>query len=510
MKRATPKRRRTIEIYFVLYIAALVMLLPSKNTNNSHTATKLWDDLFKQSFTLHPEKSVLNCRLIADSTGNRIVSLDSSNLIIYSGNVKDVQYEFTVEDQSLRQKLTLVSNQPPISRSFLLFPSSEQNGIEFRWHPPEHNRMNRSFVVHVKATASPQPLLPNDSIQRMIDAAGARITAEAQFSVNIIFENSGAFSSQPIASLPGFREVPANGLSQTPNNGNVQPVFSGKLGEFSLKPQQSTVKSLAYQQWTNSVFLSGISRSELNLPSIRIEPAKSNGGTASISEMRENEIVLAGTSPDAGTMKVIITAERIADKKEVTVDFTIQPQQIQAPDIERTMYPGITYFILPKLPILTNTEVRALLRDGKTERVSSQGEQFTFTPDISDTQKILTFERKVGSNLVGQSIAIHVVPFPPPEILIDQITYQGGVVLVRTRSYGYNNLKANDTRLEVVDGNAAAPKDMRGNRQTDNKTLAIIQTFKIVPATTNKPFKFRIRAVDERGKSSAVKEITGE
>src|SRR6185369_218302 len=176
MRRPMPKRRRTIEIYFVLYIAALVMLLPSKNTSNLHNSTKLWDDLFKQSFTLHPEKTVLNCRLIADSSGNRIVSLDSSNLIVYTGNVKDVQYEFTVEDQSLRQKLTLVSNQPSINRSFLLYPASEQNGIEFRWHPPEHNRMNRNFVVHVKATASPQPLLPNDSIQRMIDAAGARIT----------------------------------------------------------------------------------------------------------------------------------------------------------------------------------------------------------------------------------------------------------------------------------------------------------------------------------------------
>ncbi len=508
MKRALPKRRRTIEIYFVLYIAALVMLLPSKTPHDSHTSSKILMDLFRQSFTLQPEKTVLNARLIADSSGNRILSLDSTNLIVYSGNVKDVQYECTVEDQSLRQKLILVSNQPSVNTLFRLNDFPSRQAIEFRWHPPEHNRMNRSFVVRIKATASPR--LQNDSLQQIIEATGARITAEAQFSVNIIFENSGAFSSQPIASLPGFQvDSSLNGISPT-QLGNPS-LGTGKLGEFSLQPQNAIVKSLAYQQWTNRIFLAGAYTGELRTPTIKIERSKTESGTATISEMRGSEIVVGGSTPDAGTMKVIITAERIADKKEVSVDFTIQPQPLAAPEIARVMYPAQTYSILPNLPMLTNMEVRAVLRDGKTERVSSpQGELFTFTPDISDTQKILMFERYAGAKQIGQSIAIHIEPFPPPEILFDQTTYQSGVVLVRTRSYGYHNSKRNEVRLEIVEGNASSPKDMRGNVQMDSKTLAIVQTFRIVPAAGNKPFKFTIRAVDERGKTSAAKVITGE
>lgn len=503
-----PKRRRTIEIYFVLYIAALVMLLPGKNNNGSHNSGKQWSELFRQTFTLQPEKATLTCRLIADSLGNRIVSMDSSNLIVCSGNVKDIQYECTVEDQSLRQKLTLISNLPSENKLFRLTPIPNRQAVEFRWHPPEHNKMNRSFIVKIKATASPQ--VQNDSIQKMIEATGARITAEAQFSVNIIFENSGAYSAQPIASLPGFRVD-----STSPNSNFIigtanQQLFQGKLGDYSLQPQNTTIKSLAYQQWTNRIFLSGTSTGELRTPTIKIERTKSEGGNATISEMRGNEIILSGVTPDAGIMKVIITAERISDKKEVSVDFTIQPQPLQAPEIDKIMYPGQTYSILPNLPMLTNMEVRAVLRDGKTERLSSpQGEFFTFTPDISDTQKILMFERYVGQKQVGQAIAIHIEPFPPPEILPNPL-FQNGVVLIRTRSFGVHNGKSNDVRLEIVEGNANTPKDQRGNRQTDSKTFAIVQTFRITPANPNKPFEFSIRAVDERGRTSSVKVINAD
>jgi hypothetical protein len=509
MKRATPKRRRSIEIYFVLYIAALVMLLPSKNAPNSHNASKNWEELFRQSFALLPEKTVLNCRLIADSSGNRIVSIDSSNLIAWTGNVKDVQYECTVEDQLLHQKLTLVSNQPTANLLFRLNELQNRRALEFRWHPPEHDRMNRSFIVRIKATASPKPLLPNDSLQRMIDAAGARITAEAQFSVNIIFENSGQFSSQPIASLPGFQPTSSGSPILQPGTLSQQ-LPQGQLGEFSLQPQNTVIKSMAYQQWSNRIFLSGTTISELRTPSIKIDPSKSDGGTATITEMRGNEIILGGITPDAGLMKVNITAERIADKKEVSVDFIIQPQPLLAPIIEQPMYPAQTYFIQPNLPMLTNMETRAVLRDGKTERVSSQqGAAFTFKPDISDTQKILMFERYVGTKQIGQSIAVHIEPFPPPEILAD-LVFQNGAVLIRTRSYGVHNDKSNEVRLEIVEGNAASPKDLRGNRQIDSKTLAIIQTFRIVPAITTKQFVFTIRAVDERGRTSALKKIQAE
>ena len=87
MKRAPTKRRRMIEIYFVLYIAALVMLLPSKNSSNQHLKNDILDEIFRQSFTLLPEKTVLNCRIFTDSTGSHILAFDSSNVIVCTVNV---------------------------------------------------------------------------------------------------------------------------------------------------------------------------------------------------------------------------------------------------------------------------------------------------------------------------------------------------------------------------------------------------------------------------------------
>lgn len=191
----------------------------------------------------------------------------------------------------------------------------------------------------------------------------------------------------------------------------------------------------------------------------------------------------------------------------MNVNFTIQPQPIQSPVIELKMYPGQSYTINPNLPMLTDGgEIKAVLRDGNRERVvSPQGAPFTFTPDIADTQKILTFERFIGTKQIGQSLSVRIESYPPPEIL--EPSYRNGLVYLQTRSYGLVNGKMNESRLEVTEGNAGNPVDQRGDMQRDAKSLVVIQTFRIRPLDAGKPFMFKIRAIDSRGKSSVVKQF---
>ncbi len=509
MKRRSTKRRRMIEIYFVLYIAALVMLLPSKRNDLLPEANaELLAAIFRQSFTLVPEKTVLNCRLLADSSGYTLLSIDSTNQIICTGNVRDVQFECEIIDQSLKQSLKLVSSQQSQNQLFTLKNIAGKSAVEFKWMPPTHERMNRSFLVRVRANATPNSLNGNDSLERLINAAGARLTAETQFSVNILFANQGAYTptgqfTQLIGFLPDTSAVASN-----PPAGN-QPMFTNPLGDYYLQPQNSLVKSIAYQQWTNKVFMAGIASTELaKAPIIKIERSQNDaGGTATISEIRGNEIIVGGSSPSSGTMKVQLTATRAADGKEMNVNFTIQPQPIQSPVIELKMYPGQSYTINPNLPMLTDGgEIKAVLRDGNRERVvSPQGAPFTFTPDIADTQKILTFERFIGTKQIGQSLSVRIESYPPPEIL--EPSYRNGLVYLQTRSYGLVNGKMNESRLEVTEGNAGNPVDQRGDMQRDAKSLVVIQTFRIRPLDAGKPFMFKIRAIDSRGKSSVVKQF---
>jgi len=514
MNRATTKRRRMIEIYFVLYIAALVMLLPSKKDDHQpQINAELLAAIFRQSFTLSPEKTVLNCRLLADSSGYSILSLDSTNLIVCTGNVKDVQYECVIVDQSLQQSLRLVASQPSPTQLFTLANVAGKLAVEFKWTPPPHERINRSFLVKVIASAAPNAVNGNDSLERLMNAAGARLTAETQFSVNIIFANGGAYpSSSTITQLNGFQPDTSRPQLTMPLGNPPTIIVRQPLGEFYLQPQNSLVKSIAYQQWTNKIFLAGIASTELSkAPIIKLERSQSEaGGSATITEIRGNEIVMGGTSPSSGTMRVQLTAIRAADGKEMNVNFTIQPQPIQPPVLELKMYPGQTYSITPNLPMLTDGgEVKAVLREGNRERVvSPQGAPFMFTPDIADTQKILTFERFIGGKLVGQSLSVRIESYPPPEVL--EPTFRGGLVYIQTRTYGTHNGKNNESRLEIIDGNAGSPVDQRGDMQRDAKTTAVIQTFRIRPLDANKPFNFKVRAIDARGKSSASKQIRGE
>ncbi|MFN8358568.1 MAG: hypothetical protein U0264_01515 [Candidatus Kapaibacterium sp.] len=514
MKRTPTKRRRMIEIYFVLYIAALVMLLPSKKDERlPEVNAELLAAIFRQSFTLVPEKTVLNCRLLADSAGYTVLSIDSTNQILCTGNVKDVQYECVIIDQSLKQSLTLVSSQPSQNQLFTITNVAGKPAVEFKWSPPVHERMNRSFLVKVRANAAPNPVNGNDSLERLINAAGARLTAETQFSVNILFANEGAYPSPSgqITQLIGFQPDTSRSAQLTPA-GSPPPITNRQLGDFYLQPQNTLVKSIAYQQWTNKIFMAGIASSEFaKAPNIKIERSQNDaGGTATITEIRGNEIILGGMSPSSGTMRVQLTALRAADGKEMNVSFSIQPQPLQSPVIEQKMYPGQTYTIIPNLPILTDGgDVKAVLREGNRERVvSPQGAPFSFTPDIADTQKILTFERFIGGKQVGQSLSVRVESFPPPEIL--EPMYRNGLIYVQTRTYGVYNGKMNESRLEILEGNAGTPVDQRGDLQRDAKSMVVIQTFRIRPLDTNKPFVFKVRAIDTRGKSSAGRTVKGE
>ncbi|MFN3782046.1 MAG: hypothetical protein ACK4SO_07715, partial [Candidatus Kapaibacteriota bacterium] len=104
---SSKRKRRIVEIYFILYLAALVFILPESSfkPKDSNNAEVIGD--FQSSFTLIPEKSSLVCNIIVEPTGYRITKIDSSNVIFYTGDFEDIQFEFTIEDQSTNRSVTL-------------------------------------------------------------------------------------------------------------------------------------------------------------------------------------------------------------------------------------------------------------------------------------------------------------------------------------------------------------------------------------------------------------------
>ena len=75
------RKHKTIEIYFVLYLAALILLIPEKKEieqqNSDFIARTYLPDM-----SLNIEQNTLNCFIDSDSSGLKIASLDSEHNIL--------------------------------------------------------------------------------------------------------------------------------------------------------------------------------------------------------------------------------------------------------------------------------------------------------------------------------------------------------------------------------------------------------------------------------------------
>ncbi|HYF03373.1 MAG TPA: hypothetical protein VEC36_08350, partial [Patescibacteria group bacterium] len=158
MANNTGRRRRSVDVYFVLYLAALILLLPNvKDEPKAESGTEFLNYLRELTdFTIQPEKTILTYQIERDSLRIKIISLDSTNAIFYSGDVEDVHYEFFVEDETLRQTLRLASDKPAPTNVFKISDRPEDRAAVFSWRPPANQKSNRFLRVRVRATARPK------------------------------------------------------------------------------------------------------------------------------------------------------------------------------------------------------------------------------------------------------------------------------------------------------------------------------------------------------------------
>ncbi len=490
------KRRRVVEIYFILYLAALIFLLPDRKDSQHlpDTDTKV----FQLPFSLQPEKAALICRMVIDSTGPAILSIDSVNTIFYSGNVRDVEFEFTVIDESVQGSLELNADKP-LSRNFRMEELTGKQAASFIWSPPENVSTNKTYIVKVKARALPTEEMKSSGI------AGNSLEYQTQFSLNILFVSDTSVGSGNLAVAPqsGFNPL---GI---PNIFGQVPALSG---DFSLVALYPKIEEIASGYWTNSVYAKNIDlkRDVLRGPLITVKCVpENNGGFAQLLEMRSDELVLRGKTPLYGTMNVEIRLTRKKDiegmSREYMTSFKVQPKMIEQPKYDKFMYPDMAYEINPRLPLMGRA-AKAYLKVDNVVRAQSQGERFTFTPDVSDIGRVAYLERYIDTMLLDRN-KITIMDFPDPDV-VNLVEINSDTVQVVTRSYGYFNKAFNEVVYFIVEGNAKF-KDLRGFINYNRKDNNTIQYFIFTAKDLSKPLRFTIRAVDKRGRTSLVKRYDG-
>lgn len=487
------RRRRTVEIYFILYLAALIFLLPDKNEKapDNDKDTKV----FQLPFSLQPEKAALICKMVMDSSGPVVISLDSTNTIFYGGNVKDVEFEFTVIDESIRGSLELTSDKPQ-TRNFRMEELPEKQAASFFWSPPQNINSNKTYIVKVKAVAKTNDKEPNN------DLSANNLTYRTQFSLNVLFVNRTGSDSGSDAAI----------AANIPNSkipfGNIFNLNAVPAGDFSLWVSNPKVEEIASGIWTNVIYANNINlnRDILKGPDVTVRlEREGSGGSAQLQARKDGELVLTGKVPNYGSMNVEVKVTRKRDSeglmREFKTSFKVQPRMIQQAKYDKFMYPDITYEINPNLPIM-GKPTKALLRDDNIIRAQSQGQRFSFTPDEQDIDKYLLFERYVDTMMLDRN-KIKIMDYPDPEI-VNMVDLNGDTVQVITRSFGLFRKEYNEVTNFILEGNARF-KDIRGYIRYNSKDNTIIQYFVFTPKDSNKPFRFTIRAVDKRGKVSLIK-----
>jgi len=495
------RKRKLVEIYFILYLSALLFLLPDgKQENIDGKGTGI--QIYQPSFNLIPEKNTLICRVVLDSAGPKIMFLDSINTIFYTGDVEDVFFEFTVEDQTINNSFTLTSDDSPNNKFFSFVQNEDRHAAQFRWSPPLQELTSKTYVVKVVATAKKKKSNGNDIDAENNDNRNVKNTA--QFSLLLIYLNEPG--GNPLFAQTYFSSVLEDTSYQftMPFQNLVPSIPTGKINMFA---SSSDIRQIAGQRWVNTIIVSNMNlRNDITSRGVEIEYSPKNiGGKAEIYDIRDDEIIIQGITPSYGKMKVKVSATRKYDGSEKYVTFNVSPEAFETPDYERYMYPEITYDIDPKLPEI-GQDVSAIIRDGTNIRAKSQkGESFKFTPANSDIDKIFYLERYIDKELLGEKYPIRVLQYPQPEI-VDIQRISDTEIEVITRSYGLRNRTRNEVESFEVDGNAKF-RDLRG-KITENKEKSFpvtLQYFLFSPKDPNKPFSFKITAVDKIGNKSLPK-----
>ncbi|NQW30264.1 MAG: hypothetical protein HQ472_07120 [Ignavibacteria bacterium] len=485
----TRKPRRRIEIYFILYLVALVLLLPDAvpvgGDSNGISLTELRLDM-------QPERVRLQTKLVTDSLGgSRLVKMDSMNIIRYYGNVNDLKFSARIEEVETGQILTIEPGESS-TQMFQIVPEPDRQAVVFKWHPNVQDLVPRTFRVTI--TGSAVPVDANGDKKGANPMSGLRISGSAQFVLATVVEREGR------QTYVNNITIIDTGRRSTDAFGNGQQNF----GQFWIDVARDRIVTLATKEWVNRISVGGAdpARDLAGMPVVKVT-GDVVGEIERYVDEKQRAIIVKGKAPRSGQLTVEVTAKR-RDGQTSTTSFVVASEPLNTIQMPDAMFPGIEYAIDVKLPSLEN--VYAVLKDGDREITSARSGVVKYKPLLRDTGRTLTLERYVDDQRVGMVFTVVVKSFPSPEIRDVRVVGGGDKKKVLVKFFGDKNLDR--PSLFVLDGNAKTPKKLFGNRReadpNERPTVSWLEEFEVDRKDASRPFTFRIQAKDTRGFSSKV------
>lgn len=509
------KRKYKIEVYFVLYLIALILLIPEdyEIVNKNQSTNK--------EFSLQVENNILNCKF--DLVDNKLIlkELDSINNIYLFGNPDIIDYEIEIISKNSKQLINSKSNNENI------IIKKVNNDLLFKWVPKFINEIPSSFIVNIIAKVKKKKngnvneyFLKNQFalnifwLNETIDTKEVDITnlindENLNLNTNLNFSQSEINKINSLGSNDTEQLMKLNQLEKKINLFNN--LNNQSIGNFDIASKYNIINSIAYKKWTNIIYFYNLNPLiELNgKPEIKInlENNKDNA-SANIVDINEKEIIIEGKTPGFSILNVNFIAKRKLDNKEVSINFIVKPIAISKPNFSSIMYPEKSYIIKPNLPILTNDQIKSVLKEEDKNRfISNEGEEFNFVPNMNDTNKNLYLERYINKDLIGERYLIKILSYPNPEIY-DYNKIGNNILQIKTKSYGTvnydNNIisKINKEKNinEKTNNEMIQYQELVGNYRVENNDNYTIhyQTFNINISSSDGEY-ISLKIFDKRG-----------
>jgi hypothetical protein len=485
----TKRRKVSIEIYFVLYLSAIVLLLGT-GTKSKHQDP---DTLLKtiRDFVVHFDVNVEKVALVYTMLPAGLETLpaseqlrrDSVNVVKAWGSVSDVRFEIT----GIRD--TLTGQMLPVESASLQNEGPMAAVVKWRPNGPLQNRV---YSITVAASAEPEvpatvPLESRDRIEKALRSEG-RVRDTVTFTVSVFAVTSASQIHQAIAAQQKIPDTPSTPsvLATAPTPGSA--TFGGEPFAMDLKQDQVFIAS--GQRWTNTVYFSGVRNVGADV-TLRVEPESVERIAAS-----NGTVTLAGKA--TGDQKITVTATR-ADGLTSQRTFMVATGRLDAPSIPGTLFAGETYrYDFRSDDVDPATIAVRVLENNKV--VLTGGAMISYTPRLTGS---VVFERLLnGSVYDRQEATIAALPYPA---FTDWKAEDRDHAIITTKSYGTVGGQVNKAVLKILDGNAADdPEEI--SYVDDPVTKAHIQKWRVWRQSPDKEFSVVAWVMDQRGSASAKKQ----
>jgi hypothetical protein len=495
------RRRLSIDVYFVLYLTAIVLLLGTAPLAQDAYQADLEEVIVRlvdTRFSVEVERIGMYIPLgtgvhLTGSSAGSYMHADTINEVRATGSFRRVRFRIL----EVVDTLSGVAGDPD---NALLLRQSDSTA-RFVW-TDQDRRQQAVFLVRIEGEATPR--IPESVTDPDLRAHVSRILEErnllrdtAEFYVNVVSLEE-IIAELRAEQAPGVSpDVDTAGDSLSPDEvirRFLQQTPFRSLNRFAAVVLQPQIYSNPSGRWTQRVVISGVDPESVSVASpsgVRIV-----GRTAT-------SIDVSSTSPATGTHSIRLKL-RADEDEAVTVEFEVRSVSVDRPSVPATIYAGTGYDIdLRMNQIDAGRMTIDIVENGAIRREGAEP-RFRYTPSASagNGEFVLYVD---GERFDSYRFSISQIPNPELVLLRDH----GDSVVVQSVSWGEHGGRWNRSIVAIKAGqNAGEPQLI--DEEIDSHNYRIRRTWSVRRLDRSRSADLLLRAYDQRGLShETVLKITG-